>query len=179
MGAVRAAEICERCWELGGRAGALFPSEESGLDPSAGLGAFGAFHFRPYWAVEFGLDRHPGRIKDGPDETLTFFMIRGAFTFRAAREQRTRPFVFMAAGLAYDQVGTQERSISSTVGRLRVRTKPDSEAGIAYSLGAGGLTNLRGRLWVRYEAQWITWSTFGLEQTGLRALGTLTWRLGR
>lgn len=179
LGAIQAADICEGCWEIGGRAGAMIPSAETGMDPSLGIGAFGAFHFRPYWAVEFGLDRHPGRIENGPDETVTFFTVRGAFTFRAVRERRTRPYIFMGMGLGYDQVGTSERSVATPFGRVTARTRPDSDAGLAYVLGAGALTHLKGRLWLRYEGQWITWSTFGLGQDGLRALGTLTWRLGR
>lgn len=179
VGFAAAEDICEGCWEVGGRGGVLLPGQDTGLNPSAGFGGFGSFHFRPFWAVEFGLDRHPGSVKDGPDETVTLLMIRGAFTFRSSRDQRTRPFMTGGLGLAFDQIGTSERTITTPAGRVSARSNADSSTGVAYEISAGALTWLRGRLWLRYEGQWVTWSTFGIDQEGFRILGSLTWRMGR
>jgi hypothetical protein len=178
-GTTYGAELCEACWEVGGRAGVMAPSEDAGLGTTPGVGAFGLFHFRRFWSVQFGLDRHPGAIDQGPDETLTFFLVRGAFTFRAERDQRTRPFAFFGAGLVFDHVGTDEREITTPAGSIRARSDPDSDTGPAYIFGVGGVTSLKERTWLRYEAQWITWSTFGIGQEGFRVLAALTWRLGR
>jgi hypothetical protein len=91
VGSAPAAEICEGCWEIGGRAGYLATSDDVGAESSALLGATGRFHFRPYWSLEFALDLFSGETPSGPDETLTFLTVSGAYTVRAAREQRTRP----------------------------------------------------------------------------------------
>lgn len=178
-GSSLAEDICEGCWELGGRGSVLLPGSDTGLEPVVGLGGFGSFHFRPYWSVEFSLDRHPGAIEDGPDETLTLFSVRGAYTLRSARDQRHRPFIYLGVGIAADQIGTIERTISTPAGPVTARTDPDSDTGVAYLLGGGGLSHLKGRLWLRYEGQWLTWSTFGLQQDGVRLMATLTWRMGR
>ncbi len=175
-----AAEICEGCWEVGGRGAFLLPGDEGGLEPTWGAGAFGAFHFRPFWSVGLALDRYPGSIEDGPDETLTMFMVRGTFTFRAERDQRTRPYGFFGAGVAFDQVGSDERVISLPGGgAISSRSKPDSDAGVAYAFGLGGHTSLTDRTWLRFEGQWTTWSTFGIAPDALRIVVTWTRRLGR
>jgi hypothetical protein len=176
---VRAAEICEGCWEVGGRGAALIPGDEGGLEPTWGVGAFATFHFRPYWSAGFSLDRYPGSIEDGPDETLTLLMVRGALTFRAEREQRTRPYGFFGAGVAYDHVAAEEVTIATQTGPVSARTQPDSDTGVAYCLGAGGHTALGSRTWLRYEGQWTSWSTFGIAPDALRLVVTLTRRLGR
>ncbi|HXI03489.1 MAG TPA: hypothetical protein VNI57_09970 [Candidatus Saccharimonadales bacterium] len=174
-----AADLCEGCWELGGRGSLLLPGGGSGLKTTEGIGAFAAFRFRPYWAIHFGLDRLPGSVEDGPDETLTLLMVRGAYTFRSSRDQRTRPFGYFGAGLIQDQVRPQSRSVATAVGRVTVRSGPDSDSGIVYTLGGGSLTSFGTRTWLRLEGQWITWATFGIGENSFRILATLSFRVGR
>ncbi len=173
------AEICEGCWEVGGSTAYLLPGDEGGLEPTWGAGAFGAFHFRPYWSVGFGLDRYPGSIENGPDETLTFLTVRGTLTFRSERDQRTRPYGFFGAGVAFDQVGTDEAVISTQTGPISARSEADSDVGVAYALGVGGHMSLGKRSWLRFEGQYTTWSTFGIAPDAFRFIIAWTRRLGR
>jgi hypothetical protein len=167
----RAADLCEGCWEVGFRGAYLDPSSSAGLDPTPGGGVTAAFRFRPFWSVEFALARYPGRIPDGPDETLGFFDLSLIYTFHAAREQRTRPYAFFVAGLASDQIqGATSGSTSS---------RPASDYGLSEGIGAGGLTEIGTRSFLRYEARFINWSSFGISQSALVATVGAVFRLGR
>lgn len=174
-----AADLCEGCWEIGGRGSVLLPGSGSGMKTTGGVGAFAAFRFRPFWAVHIGLDRLPGSIKDGPKETLTLLTVRGAYTFRSSRDQRTRPFMSFGSGLIYDQVRPETRSLATQLGRVTVRSGPDSDTGLVYTLGGGSLTSFGTRTWLRLEGEWISWSTFGIGESRFRILGTISFRVGR
>ncbi len=179
VGSAPAADICEGCWEVGGRGGYLATSDDVGADSSALLGAAGQFHFRPYWSLAFALDLFPGEIPGGADETLTFLILSGAYTFRAAREQRTRPYGLVGAGLAYDRISSSTARIMTPSGPVTARSESASEAGFAYVLGGGGLSTLTERTWLRYEARWIQWSSFGIRQQAVALNVGLSVRLGR
>jgi len=160
-----AADLCEGCWELGGRGAWLTPSSSAGVDPSAGLGFSGVFRFRPYWALEFSYDRHPGSIPDGPDETLSFFTVSGMITFRSAREQKTRPYASFGGGFAFDQIGSERTRITTSGRTVTARSTPAGDNSLVYSIGGGALTSLTEHTWLRLEARWLQWSSFGISQS--------------
>ena len=157
-GTPSAAELCEGCWETGGRVSYLAPSSDSGTNAAAGVGAQAGFRFKPFWSVHFALDRTPSRISDGPDEALTLLSIAFEYTFRASREQRTRPFMGFVAGFTFDQVASGVAPGGST----SVRSSPASDNSLMYGLAAGGLTTLSDRVYLRYEGRLLKWSTFGI-----------------
>lgn len=179
-GASRGADLCEGCWEIGGRAAYIFPSKESGSEPAAGAGAVGSFRFKPFWSVGLTLDRVPTRITDGPDETLSFLSVSFEYTFRANRDQKSRPYVAFAAGFAFDQVASAGGTASSNLtGPVSGRSRPASDHGIMFGVVAGGLTGLTDRLYLRYEGRLLEWSSFGVGSHGSEILVGLVYRLGR
>lgn len=171
-----AADLCEGCWELGGRGDWMSPSSSAGVDPSLGLGVSGLFRFRPYWALEFGYDRHPGSIPDGPDETLSFFTVTGMITFRSARDQRVRPYAFFGGGFAFDQIASSEVRISSAGRSITARSEPAGDNSLAYAIGGGAISSLTERTWLRLEARWLQWSSFGVSQDSLQISAGLWYR---
>lgn len=125
------------------------------------------------------LDHHPGSIPDGPDESFTFLIISGSFTFRAERDQRTRPYVFLGGGLVYDSVSSNRVQVDTPSRSLPASAPSSNDTGFVYGLGGGGLTSLSSRTWLRYEVRWLQWSTFGIDQDALQFGVGVTWRLGR
>jgi len=179
VGLTPAAELCEGCWEFGGRGAWLSPSSEAGTEPAAGAGAFAAFRFRPFWSVEFSLDAHPTKIGDGADETLAFLSLALEYTFRAAREQRTRPYLFFTMGMMRESVQSDERSVRTAgSGMILVRSEAAEDNSFTWGLGGGGLTSFGKRSWLRYEARLTRWATFGIGQQGWDFLVGVGFTLG-
>jgi opacity protein-like surface antigen len=177
LGSAAGAEMCEDCWEIGGRGIFLHPSSDAGTDPTFGIGVNGLYRFRPYWSVEVAYDRHPGSIPDGPDETVTFLTVTGSFTFQAAKDLRTRAYLLLGAGLAHDHVSSFETRVTTPSGVVRASSDAASDNGTAYVLGAGGLTSLKKKLWLRYEARWVQWSTFDIDQGALQIMVGVTYKI--
>ncbi len=178
IAAAPAAELCEGCWEVGVRGGYLVPSTSAGTEAGFHAGVAGSFRFRPFWSVEFSLDRHAGSIEDGPEETFTFAAAAFTYTFRSTREQRTRPYALFSAGLIHDAVGPRATSAPTSSGPVAARSSPASDTGLVYGVGAGALTSLTGRIFLRYEVRWLSWSSFGIGQDAADALVAITLRLG-
>jgi len=168
--------MCEGCWEVGGRGAWLSPSETAGADPSLGMGLSGLFRFRPSWAVELAYDRHPGSIPDGPNETFSFLTVTGHITFRSAREQRTRPYLLIGAGFAFDHISSGSVDVSLPGGAVTAHGEPASDHGLAYSLGGGSVTSLSNQIWLRLEAKWLRWSSYGLDQDSIQVAAGLWYR---
>ncbi|MBI3448551.1 MAG: outer membrane beta-barrel protein [Acidobacteria bacterium] len=174
-GATPAGDLCEGCWEAGGRGTYLLTSGDTGSDPAPAFGVEGAFRFKPFWSVRFALDRAQTRVPDGADETLHFLTIAFEYTLRAEREQRTRPVILFVAGFGFDHVSADTASAGPVVGR----SEPGGDHGLTYGLGAGALTTLTDRLYLRYEGRCVRWSSFGAVSKANEILVALDFKFGQ
>jgi hypothetical protein len=178
-GPAAAADLCEGCWELAGRASWIEPGSEAGARAAAGPGILGGFRFRPFWSVDFAIDRHATQVPDGPDETLTTISSSFTYTFRSGREQRTRPLVHLTLGLVRDAVASRRTTIPSGSGRLPASSGPDADGGVLYAFGGGALTHLTSRTFLRYDARFVRYSTFGATREAIQISVGAGARLGR
>jgi len=173
-GTSAAKDLCEGCWEVGGRGAYLLTSGDTGSDPTAAFGVEGAFRFKPFWSVRFSLDRARTRVPDGADETLHFLMLAFEYTLRAERDQRTRPIILFTAGFGFDHVSAD----SASAGRVVGRSEPEGDHGLTYGVGAGALTTLTDRLYLRYEARYVKWSSFGAVSKANEIVLALNYKFG-
>jgi hypothetical protein len=178
-GAAPASDLCEGCWELGGRVPYVITRGDAGTESAPGLGAVGSFRFKPFWSVGFAFDRLPTKISDGPDETISFLTISFEYTFRSTRNQATRPVLFLTSGFAYDHISPGSVTVPTTAGPVTATSLPENSHGLLLGAGAGGLTTLSDRLYLRYEGRLVKWSTFGVTSRTTQILVGLAYRFGR
>lgn len=175
-------ELCEGCWEVGGRLGWLEPSSSSGMDSSLALGGTAAFRFRPFWSVLFALDHHPTRLVDGPHDSFTLVTAAFEYTFRAARDQRTRPFGYFALGAAREAIDADTASAPTSDPGSPESVQSHSSSvldhSVVYGVGAGAVTSMGKRHWLRYEVRLLQWGTFGESQSAAELLVGMVFRTG-
>lgn len=127
----------------------------------------------------FALDHHPTRIVDGPDVSFTLLTAAFEYTFRSARDQRTRPFGYLLLGAAREAIDADTASAPiSGPGSVTAHSSSVLDHSVVYGIGAGGLSSMGKRYWLRYEARLLQWSTFGESQTAVELLVGLAFRTG-
>jgi len=177
-GIIRGADLCEGCWEVGGRANFFVPRSSSGTEAGLGVGAQAGYRFKPFWSAVFSLDRTPTRITDGPDETISFLTLALEYTFRSQREKTTRPFLSFVTGFAFDHVAGEDVTARTVSGPVTTRTSGASDHGLLFGIATGGFTTLTPRLYLRYEVRFQNWSAFGSSEHTKDLLVGLVYRLG-